>query len=105
MCEPTKGDWKKFREKLPCWQERYMETLVKEYAAYLLGEEAASTKFWTLDARIKKDRRLPGVQLAAEKSSMVWDIALLIKDRAIGMEDLDDFSGELQEEVRRILGR
>ena len=30
MCEPTKGDWKKFREKLPCWQERYMETLVKE---------------------------------------------------------------------------
>ena len=30
-----KSDWKLFREKLPGWQEKYMERLVKEYADYL----------------------------------------------------------------------
>lgn len=80
-----------------------MEKLVKAYAEYLTGEDAASTKFWTLDARIKKDRKLPGVQLALEKSNMVWDIALLTKDGVIDREDLEDFSGGLQEEVRGLL--
>lgn len=79
MYMPTKSDWKKFREKLPGWQERYMEKLVKEYAEYLLGEEDASTKFWALDARIKKDKESPGVQLTLEKDEMLCDIALLVK--------------------------
>lgn len=104
MYAPTKSDWKKFREKLPGWQESYMEKLVKEYAEYLTGEEPASTKFWTMEKRIKADKRTPGVLLSLNKSNMDWDIARLIKDGAIGMEDLEDFSGELKEEVQRILG-
>ena len=31
MVEVSKRDWKLFREKLPGWQESYMERLCKEY--------------------------------------------------------------------------
>lgn len=104
MYESTKSDWKKFREKLPGWQESYMEKLVKEYAEYLTGEEPASTKFWTMEKRIKADKKRPGVLLSIEKSNMAWDIAWLIKDGAIGFKDLEDFSQELKEAVQRIYG-
>ena len=30
--EIKKRDWKLFRERLPGWQEKYMEKLVAEYA-------------------------------------------------------------------------
>ena len=33
--EISKSDWKIFREKLPEWQERYMEGLVKDYVDFL----------------------------------------------------------------------
>lgn len=31
----SKKDWKLFREKLPGWQEKYIESLVKEYINFL----------------------------------------------------------------------
>lgn len=31
MVEISKRDWKWFRERVPDWQERYMEQLIKEY--------------------------------------------------------------------------
>lgn len=30
-----KKDWKLFQEKIPGWQEKYMEGLVKEYVEFL----------------------------------------------------------------------
>ena len=42
--------WKLFREKLSCWQENYMEGLVKEYANFLNDDKKpASEKFWELE--------------------------------------------------------
>ena len=32
MRDISKSDWILFREKIPGWQERYMEKLVKEYS-------------------------------------------------------------------------
>ena len=53
----SKKDWKLYREKLPGWQERYMEGLVKEYIDILSSDEKeASDKFWELEERIKKDK-------------------------------------------------
>ena len=51
----SKTDWKLFREKLPGWQEAYMERLNNEYVALLTSNEKASDKFWALDERIKQD--------------------------------------------------
>ena len=61
MYQFEEKDWKLFREKLPEWQEAYMERLIKEYAELLNGDDAASEKFWALDKRIRADRKRLGV--------------------------------------------
>jgi len=68
----SKSDWKLFREKLPEWQEKYMEKLVGEYVVFLSQDDkAASEKFWEMEKRIKKDRKNPGVIMELEKSEAI----------------------------------
>ena len=105
MVEPSKRDWKLYREKIGEWQEHYMEQLVKEYADYLCSDLPASTKFWEIEKRIKRDRKTPGVCIELRKSDMFWDIAGLINDKVISMDDLEEFSDDLKEAVALILGR
>lgn len=105
MIEPSKRDWKLYREKIGGWQEHYMEKLVKEYADYLCSDLPASTKFWEIEKRIKRDRKTPGVCIELRKSNMFWDIAILIKDKVISMDDLEEFSSDLKEAVSLILNR
>lgn len=85
--EPTKKDWKLFREKIGGWQEAYMERLIKEYVKYLESDIPASTKFWEMEKKIKNDKRTTGVLIQLEKSSMIWDIARLIHEGVITMTD------------------
>ena len=82
-----------------------MEKLVKEYSDYLCSEIPASTKFWELEKRIKRDKKNPGVLIELSKSDMLWDIAGLIRRNIITIEDLAEFSDELKEEVTLILQR
>ncbi len=103
--EVTKRDWKLFREKLPDWQEAYMEKLVKEYMELLAGEGLASDKFWELEKRIKKDKKDPGVILEMSKSNMLFDLYALLRDGAITMEDLDEFSDNVKESVKLMADR
>ena len=93
----SKSDWKLFREKIGQWQEDYMERLNKKYIKLLSSDEPASVKFWKLDERIRKDKRKPGVQMDLEKSEVPWDLARLVKDKVITIEDLSDFSEDMQE--------
>ena len=71
----TKADWKLFMEKVPEWQEAYMERLLKEYVKLLQSKKPASTKFWDLDKRIKKDKKNPGVQMQLDKGKALFPIA------------------------------
>ena len=105
MIEPSKRDWKLYREKIGDWQEHYMEKLVKEYADYLCSDLPASIKFWEMEKRIRRDRKTPGVCIELRKSDMFWDIAELINDRVISMDDLEEFSDGLKEAVALILKR
>ncbi len=105
MVEPSKRDWKLYREKIGEWQEHYMEKLVKEYADYLCSDLPASTKFWEIEKRIKRDRKMPSVCIELRKSDMFWDIAGLINDKVISMDDLEEFSNDLKEAVALILRR
>ena len=105
MIEPSKRDWKLYREKIGDWQEHYMEKLVKEYADYLCSDLPASTKFREMEKRIRRDRKTPGVCIELRKSDMFWDIAGLINDRVISMDDLEEFSDGLKEAVALILKR
>ena len=102
--EISKKDWKLFREKIGQWQESYMDKLTKEYAEMLTRSGAASEKFWALDKRIKEDKKRPGVQLSLRKSDVDLHIAMLINDGVIGFADIEDFSEELQDRCRELVG-
>lgn len=79
-------------------------SLVKEYAKFLNDDKKpASEKFWELEKRIKEDKRHPGVIMEMSKSEAIWDIIRLIRLNVITYDDLSEFSGELRQEVKRIL--
>lgn len=96
----TKKDWTLFRNKCVDWQEAYMDRLNKEYIELLSEDADPSEKFWRLDKRIKEDKKKAGVQLEMSRSNLIYNIISLIKEGAIGFEDLDEFSDELKETVR-----
>ena len=52
----NESDWKLFRQKLPVWQEAYIDSLNREYASLLAGTGTASDKFWKLEKRINSDK-------------------------------------------------
>ena len=105
MTEISKADWKLFRERVPEWQEHYMQRLLKKYIELLSAPGNASDHFWELEKRIKNDKKHPGVILEMEKSEAMWDIAILVKKKVITMEDLDGFSQNLIDSVNEILAR
>lgn len=95
-------DWKLFRSKLPGWQENYVDRLNREYMEILGGEGKASDKFWALEERIRKDKRDAGVMVEdMSRSNMLEIIMELVREGAIGVEELGEFS----EELREIVGR
>lgn len=103
--EISKRDWKLFREKLPAWQENYMDRLINEYIGLLSDQDKkASDKFWELDKQIKADRPHPGVILNVRKSEAIYDMIRLIRLEVITYDDLADFSEDLQQAVKLILG-
>ena len=95
----TEGDWKLFRKRIADWQEAYMERLVREYVELLSGSELASTKFWELEKRIKRDRRSPGVIVEMRRSMLLSNLVGLLDDGVIAADDLDGFSEGLRERI------
>ena len=65
--EISKADWKLFQEKLPGWQESYMERLADEYIVLLQSDKPALEKFRDLEKRIKDDRSTRQLLLLNEK--------------------------------------
>lgn len=95
----TKKDWDLFREKISDWQEAYMNKLNKEYIELLSGEGRPSEKFWTLEERIRNDKKDTGVQLKMSRSNCIPNIISLLNEEVITMEDLDEVSDELKETI------
>lgn len=103
--EPSKSDWRLYREKVSGWQENYMERLIKDYITYLSSDERASTKFWEMEKRIKADNKTPGVCIELNKGNMMFDLVRFLQDGVIIFDDLDEFSDELRENVRLLWER
>ena len=95
-------DWKLFRKKLPGWQEDYMNRLNKEYMEILSQEgKNPSDIFWELNDRIKDDKKQTGVIASrVSRSNMCTLLMNLLREDAITLADLSDFSEELQERLR-----
>lgn len=105
MVEISKRDWKLYRERVPEWQEHYMERLTKEYIELLSSPGNASDHFWELEKRIKQDKKNPGVLIEMRKSEAIWDIAAFVGRGIITMDELDGFSADLIDAVKLILSR
>lgn len=103
--EITKQDWKLFRQKLPGWQEAYMDRLNREYAGILAGAGNPSDKFRALEKRVRQDKRSPGVLVEVRRSNMLPALIGLMRDGTISLEDLDGFSQDLQDALGFLMGR
>lgn len=75
--EISKADWKLYRERVPGWQEHYMERLTKEYVVLLTTPGNASDHFCTLEKRVRQDKKNPGVLIELRKSTAIWCILRL----------------------------
>ena len=100
--EISKADWKLFQDRLRLWQENYMQRLIEEYIKMLQGPWDASSKFWQLERKLKSDRLNPGVSLVLDKQEVINDIANMVKIGGITIADLEGFSEELINEVKRL---
>ena len=105
MKENSKKDWKLFQAKVPEWQERYMEELIKSYITLLNSPGYASDHFWELEKRIREDRKHPGVKMQLQKSEMAWDAVSLLQLGVITMDDLNELSVDFVDTVKLILER
>lgn len=63
----------------------------------------ASDHFWTLEKRIRQDKKNLGVLIELRKSTAIWDIAYLVGDGVIKMDELEGFGEELIDAVKLIL--
>lgn len=97
----SEKDWKLFRDKIAGWQEAYMEKLNNEYITLLSGDGDASDKFWKLEKRIKEDKKDCGVQCEISRSNQFYIMLSLLNEGAITFEDLEDFSEDLKDTMKR----
>ena len=96
-------DWKLFREKVPTWQEKYMEKINQKIQKLLENpSKTASEKFWQIEKIIHNEKRNPGVLIEMKRSLMFTNILSLLKSKCITIDDLSDFSEDLQKNVKRI---
>lgn len=101
MDEFHESDWKLFRKKLPDWQERFMGRLCGEYIALLNSGGLPSKRFWALEKRIRQDRRKTGVVANNVcRSRMYQHIACLVQEGAVTLDELAEFSEDLQKRIR-----
>lgn len=97
MRDVAESDWKLFKKMLPQWQERYMEKLIGQYIEILNGSGEASSRFWALEERINRDKLSSGV-IANDirRSTMHREIANLLIDNVITLNDLEGFTEEIK---------
>ena len=103
MYQVNEQDWKLFREKLPLWQEAYLDRLNQEYIQLLSGAGSASEKFWELEKRICRDQNSVGVVADMRRSQMYSNLISLLGNEIIREDDLDGFSEELSETLKDVV--
>ncbi len=102
MYECKERDWKLYRRRIGQWQENFMDKLLKEYRDIIDSDKAPSERFWQLNDRIKDDKRYTGVLADNRRSRLAFNLADLLTEGAITLDDLDGFSDDLIDYVRRI---
>ena len=100
MYQVKEQDWKLFRQRLPDWQENYMDRLNREYIQLLSGEGLASDKFWELEKRVHMDKKSVGVVVEMRRSQLYSNLLSLLVNEIIREDDLTGFSEELSKAIK-----
>jgi hypothetical protein len=102
--EPKTSDWKKFRNSLDKWRESYLIRKNNEIRAILERNNLTATeKFWDIFEFQKKESKILHHCLDGySRSNMTLHMDLMKKYGMISQEDLEEFSEELQEFLKRI---
>ena len=93
-------DWRLFCQRLPNWQEAYMDKLNQEYIRLLSEEGLASDKFWASEKRIRMDKKSVGIVADMRRSQLYSNLLSLLVNEIIREDDLDGFSEELSETIK-----
>ena len=64
--------------------------------------KTASEKFWQIEKIIHNEKRNPSVLIEMKRSSMCTTILSLLKSKCIKIDDLSDFSEDLQKNVKQV---
>ena len=105
MQQISDQDWNLFCNRLPEWQERYVESVIDFFQTVLDSDTTASGKFWKLEKMIREAQGYAGVRLPYQRrrANTVYNLRALLRQNVIGKEDLEGFSEELLQEVRKKL--
>ena len=97
----NEADWKLFKEKLPVWQENYMARINKKLVSILSDESLnAGDRFWKAEKLINREKKCTGVICEMRRNAMFMNIISLLQEKAITVEDLSEFSPELQGRIK-----
>ena len=99
--DPSEKDWQLFRKKIRGWQDAYMGKLVQEYMEILQKDVSASERFWTLEERIKKDRKNPGLIVEMSRRRLLSNLANLAAYGVIHKSDLEEFSDKMKKILKK----
>lgn len=80
-----------------------MDKVNKKITKLLSDEKLLpSEKFWKAEKLIFREKKSAGVIVEMSRSMFKINLLKLLNEKAITMEDLVDFSPELQEEIKKI---
>ena len=102
--EPNKSDWKKFRNSLDKWRERYLQRKNEEIQAILENRNLNETeKFWDIvELQEKESKILHNCLDGYSRSKMTLHMALMKRYEMINQDDIKEFSEELQNLLKEI---
>ena len=100
--KPKESDWKKFRNSLDKWRERYLKWKNSEIRSILEDKNRNETeKFWDIvEFQKKESKKLHDCLDGYSRSKMTLHMALMNRYGMIGQDDLDEFSEELQKYLK-----
>jgi hypothetical protein len=95
------SDWKTFRRLIPEWRERYITGINKKLLHVLSNPRKTQTDtFWDTKEKADKSARILRDCLDGHsRSSMTRFFFLMLKHNMITLDDLTEFSTELQEHM------
>ena len=102
--KPKESDWKRFRDSLDKWRERYLKKKNAEMRDIIEDKGLSETeKFWNIVKFQKAESKILRDCLDGfSRSNMGLHMALMKNAGMIRQEDIAEFSKDLQEYLDRI---